>query len=82
VVDLPTDLVFDGSWPARVANADGLTGGPGRGSGSGALRLARADATGEPPADLFGSAQLPPGERAGPGDEGPRAVISWGLGLK
>jgi hypothetical protein len=65
-----------------MADADGLTGGPGRGRCSRALRLTRTDATGEPPADLLGSVQLSPGERTGPVDLGPRAVITWGLGLK
>jgi hypothetical protein len=51
-----------------MADADGLTGGPGRGHCGRALHLTRTDATGEPPADLLGRVQLSPGERPGPVD--------------
>ena len=65
-----------------MADGDGLTGGSGCGRRGRCLYITRTDATGKPTADLLGSVQLSPGERAGPGDESPRAVIIWSLSLK
>jgi hypothetical protein len=67
---------------AHVADGDGLTGGLGRGRCGGTLYITRTDATGKPTANLVGSVELSAGERAGPGDESPRAAIIWSLGLK
>jgi hypothetical protein len=65
-----------------MADGDGLTGGSGCGRCGGTLYITRTDATGKPAANLLGSVQLCPGERAGPGDESPGAVIIWSLSLK
>ena len=65
-----------------MADGDGLTGGSGCGRCGGSLYITRTDATGKPTANLLGSVQLSPGERAGPGDGRARAVIIWSLSLK
>jgi hypothetical protein len=67
---------------AHVADADGLPGGSGSGRRCGRLDLASTDAADKPAANLFGRAQLSAGERAGPGDESPRAAIAWSLSLE
>ena len=67
---------------AHMADRDGLTGGSGRGRCGRSPHLTCPDAPGKPPANLRGRVELSPGERAGPGDERPRAVIIWSLGLK
>lgn len=67
---------------AHMADRGRLTGGSGRGRCSRSLHLTCTDATGKPPANLLGGVELSPGERAGPGDERPRAVIIWSLRLK
>ena len=65
-----------------MADRDGLPGGAGRGRCGTSPHLTGTDATGKPPANLLGSVELSPGERAGPSDERPRAVIIWSLSLK
>jgi hypothetical protein len=67
---------------AHVADSDGLTSGAGCGRCGRSLYLTRTDTTGKTTANLLGSVQLSLGERAGPGDESPRAVIVWGLSLE
>lgn len=67
---------------AHVADSYGLAGGPGRSRSGWSLELASTDAAGKPAANLLGSAELAPGERAGPGDQSPGAVVIWGLSLK
>src|SRR3954447_14464062 len=67
---------------AHVADRDALAGGAGGGRCRRSLHLTGTDATGKPPTNLLGSMELSAGERAGPGDERPRAVISWRLSLK
>jgi hypothetical protein len=66
----------------HMADGDRLTGSSGGGRCGGSLDVIRTDATGKPTANLLRSVQLAPGERAGPGDESPRAVIIWSLSLK
>jgi hypothetical protein len=67
---------------AHVADGDSLTGGSGGGDGSGSLHVPCTDAAGEATADIRGSTQLSPGERAGSCYQHPRALISWSLGLE
>ena len=67
---------------AHVTDGDSLTCGSGGSIRRGSLYLTRTDATGKATANLRSSTQLSLGERAGPGDERPRAVISWSRSLK
>jgi hypothetical protein len=66
---------------AHVADSDGLTGSPG-GCCRGSLHLTGTDAAGKATTNLLGSVEFSPGERAGPCNERPRAVIIWRLSLK
>jgi hypothetical protein len=66
----------------HVADGDGLTGGSGSSRCGGTLYITRADATSEPTANLLGCVELAASERAGSGDQSPRAAIIWGLSLK
>jgi hypothetical protein len=67
---------------AHMADGDGLTGGSGSGRCSSALHVTRSDAAGKSTANLIRSAELSPGERAGPVDESPWAVIVLSLRLE
>ncbi len=67
---------------AHVAHGDGLTGGSGSARCSRSPYLACTDATGKSTANRLRGVELSPGERAGPGDESPGAVILWSLSLK
>ena len=65
-----------------MADGDRLTGGSGSGRCGGSLYIACTDAADKPTTNLVRRVQLSPGERAGPGDERPRAVVSRRLSLK
>ncbi len=65
-----------------MADGYGLTGSSGGRRWGRRLYSPHTPATGKPTANLLGSVQLSPGERAGPGDESTRAVIIWSLSLK
>jgi hypothetical protein len=67
---------------AHMADRDGLAGGSGGGRCGRSLHVTLANAARKPTANLLGSVQLSPGERAGPGDESPRAVIIRSLSLE
>jgi hypothetical protein len=62
---------------AHVADRGRLTRGPGGGRRGGIPHFSRTDAPGKPTAYRLGGVQLSPRERAGAGDESPRAVIIW-----
>jgi hypothetical protein len=67
---------------AHVGDGDCLTGGSGSGRCSSSLQVTRRDTAGEPTANLVRSADFSSGERAGPVDESPWAVIIWSLILE
>ncbi len=67
---------------AHVADADRLAGGSSSGDRCRSLHFVRAHASYEATSYLLGRAELSPGERAGPGDECPRAPVIWHLRLE
>lgn len=67
---------------AHVADAYGLTGGPGSRGGCGRTHLAGRHAADEAAADLLGNVQLATGERPSAGDGRARTIVSGSFGLE
>ena len=66
----------------HVADGDRLTRGAGRSRRGRRPHLTRPHATCEPLANALGRVQLSPGVCARPGNQRPRSIITWSVGLE